>query len=84
MNHWKKLFTDHRPRPCRAPFWARGGHAQTILGHLLPAPEDERQPEPFIIPLTDGDRLAADYYAGTCKVILYLFHGLGEPVCVGT
>ena len=24
--------------PCAPPLWARGGHAQTFLGHMLPSP----------------------------------------------
>lgn len=64
--------------PCAPPTWARGGHLQTILAHLLPSSGQANNGQPLIINLPDGDRLTADYYLGTQdKTLLYLFHGLG-------
>lgn len=65
---------------CSPPLWARGGHAQTILGHLWPS----RTPELDAIPLgqqrirlADGDQLAAWHVRGTSDLLILLFHGLG-------
>jgi len=71
----------HRLRP---PLWARGGHAQTILGHVLPltAPPigetaGDRRRE---IPLEDGDRLVVLEREPTAPrprpTRVHLFHGL--------
>jgi len=61
---------------CDPPFWARGGHAQTIWGHLLPS-EGLRDPGELVeIPLEGGDRLSARYHAGRGDAVVYLFHGL--------
>ncbi len=68
-------------RSCSPPFWARGGHAQTILAHGIPTRA------PFVngttagvqakeIPLPDGDRLKAFYRAGTSGTLVSVFHGL--------
>ncbi|MFT7668871.1 MAG: putative alpha/beta-fold hydrolase [Planctomycetota bacterium] len=68
--------------PCRPPFWARGGHSQTILAHLWPtgaAPLNERSPgtEVHDIPVgNDGDRLRTFYSKGTSGVLVAIFHGL--------
>ena len=71
-------------RPCAPPAWARGGHAQTILGHGLPSPgapaselEGARRLE---IALADGDRLVAYALPGTSGVRVHLFHGLSGDV----
>ncbi|MEM6673051.1 MAG: alpha/beta fold hydrolase [Planctomycetota bacterium] len=47
---------------CEPPRWARGGHAQTLLGHFLPCPGAEVGPVTAgvrrrVIDLEDGDRL---------------------------
>lgn len=67
--------------PCRAPFWARGGHAQTLLAHLLPSPgrrlDGERE---IVVDLGDGDRLQVFARSGTSGVRVHLFHGLAGDV----
>lgn len=65
--------------PCTPPRWARGGHAQTLLGHLLPArprvrPKGDARPVDIV--LEDGERLVALETPGTSGVHAYLFHGL--------
>ena len=65
------------PLPCRPPWWARGGHLQTILGNYLPGEEPAFPSEPFRISLPDGDQLAGHHYPGETKVLVLVFHGLG-------
>lgn len=67
--------------PCIPPFWARDGHSQTILSHLLPTPAP-----PLVsgrggvtahdIELPGGDRLRALHRPGTSGTLVHLFHGL--------
>jgi predicted alpha/beta-fold hydrolase len=75
------------PHELKPPLWARSGHAQTILGHVLPSPgrhigldAGDRQ---LTIALDDGDRLVG--YACTptipdSGVRVHLFHGLSGDV----
>lgn len=65
------------PHPCRPPWWAAGGHLQTILGNYLGPDEDPGPSEPLRIPLPDGDQLAVRRHAGTSGTLLLVFHGLG-------
>ncbi len=65
--------------PCRAPLWARGGHAQTVMSHLIPSrgariatPGWDRRE----LQLDDGDRLALFTRPGVSGVRVHLFHGL--------
>lgn len=71
--------------PCVAPSWARGGHAQTIWGHVLPSRTTLRPSERVEIAVSDGDRLVARYHAPPSSaprsgVLLSVFHGLGGDV----
>ncbi|MEM7310088.1 MAG: alpha/beta fold hydrolase [Planctomycetota bacterium] len=70
--------------PCRPPLWARGGHAQTLLGHVLPSrgPElGKRRGTPHReVALDDGDRLLVFELAGTSGVRVLLMHGLSGDV----
>ena len=61
---------------CQPPLWARGGHAQTILGELLPSPLLKESGQRIEIPLGDGDLLVAQYFEGPSRTLVYLFHGL--------
>ena len=63
--------------PCRPPWWAQGGHLQTIVGNFLPGDEPDCPSLPFRIPLADGDQLAGRYHPGETDVLLLVFHGLG-------
>lgn len=84
------------PHSLRPPLWARGGHAQTLLGHVLPSPgraigaaspggangraQVDRRIE---VELADGDRLVAFGCAPTAAasgVRVHLFHGLSGDV----
>ncbi len=65
------------PLPCRAPWWARSGHLQTILGNYLPGELPAHPSEPFRILLSDGDQLAGRHYPGEKGVLTLVFHGLG-------
>ena len=66
------------------PLWARGGHLQTIWGHLLrlgekPIPGGEA----LVIPLPDGDELAAELHRGESGTMVYFFHGLASDTSAG-
>lgn len=66
--------------PCRPPVWARGGHAQTLLGHLLPSPRFEDLGQATRIPLPDGDLLTARFHKGSRPGVVCIFHGLGGTI----
>ena len=71
-------------RPCRPPPWARGGHAQTLLGHVLPSPGPRigraAGTRTHQVELDGGDRLLAFELPGTSGVRVHLFHGLSGDV----
>ncbi len=74
-----------RPRPyarrCEPPWWARGGQAQTLLGHLLPSESEPLSRAPRIeIELADGDRLSVHALEGTSGTRVVLLHGLSGDV----
>jgi predicted alpha/beta-fold hydrolase len=62
--------------PCIPPLWAKSGHAQTILGYLLPSPKLSGKGRRVEITLTDGDRLVGFIQGGSSKTVVYIFHGL--------
>lgn len=62
--------------PCLPPAWAPSGHAQTILGHLLPSPRLRSKGRRIEIPVSDGDRLVGFVQEGTSNTVVYIFHGL--------
>jgi len=62
---------------CVPPFWARGGHLQTIAAQYLPSPTPDLPWEPIRLELGDGDALALRALKGTSGVAVHLFHGLG-------
>lgn len=79
------------PVPLEPPFWARGGHAQTILGHVLPTPGRALGPDQgdtrFEVALADGDTLvgyrcqrdpaSSPWHAPDGRPVrAHLFHGL--------
>lgn len=75
----------HRAVPYRAPWWLRGGHAQTVYGALLasagPAPSYERRrwetPDGDFIDVDRLGRLPATPRAGRSPApVIVLFHGL--------
>lgn len=78
--------------PCRAPLWARGGQAQTLLGYFLPVPGEALDParpevERHELELDGGDRVVT-FEAAPADVdglrgerpldgaVVHLFHGL--------
>jgi uncharacterized protein len=67
--------------PCLPPSWARSGHLQTVLGHLLPSPIRPVSGKSEDLALPDGDRLRLEWILGqesaSPRQIVYLFHGLG-------
>jgi hypothetical protein len=65
------------PLSCIPPFWAKGAHLQTLLGHFLPSPEVELPWERLNLKLADGDALRVLLFRGTSGVVVHLFHGLG-------
>lgn len=68
--------------PCIPPSFAKGGHAQTIFGHLIPSPRLPSKGARREIPLSDGDRLVAHFFEGTSELVVYLFHGLAGDAFV--
>jgi pimeloyl-ACP methyl ester carboxylesterase len=56
--------------PCVAPLWARDGHSQTLLGHLLPFTAISAAGERVVIPVSDGDMLVGRYFAGETDVVV--------------
>lgn len=66
--------------PCRPPWFARGGHGQTLWGHLLPsrAPAVSTHPSArrIEVALEDGERLVVHALPGQSGVRVHLFHGL--------
>lgn len=62
---------------CTPPWWARGGHAQTIFGHLIanPAPGLGRATRREIA-VSDGDTVVVRTLTGTSGVRAFLLHGL--------
>ena len=65
------------PLPCRPPWWAAGGHLQTILGNYLPGEPSSYPSEPLRIPLPGGDQLTGTHYPGETNDLVLVFHGLG-------
>jgi predicted alpha/beta-fold hydrolase len=64
--------------PCDPPFWAKSGHLQTILGHLLPSPKLVEAGESLNVTLEkESERIQTTYLKGSSKTVIYLFHGLG-------
>lgn len=62
--------------PCAPPLWARGGHAQTLLGHLLPWRAPVVSGRRHEVPLPDGDALVVRHEKGTSGVLVLIAHGL--------
>ncbi|MCB0416678.1 MAG: alpha/beta fold hydrolase [Bdellovibrionaceae bacterium] len=73
MQNW---FAPLRETLC-PPRWARGGHSQTIFGHLWPSPNLDEIGERWEIPLGDGDTIVAFAHRRNPKFVVCLFHGLG-------
>lgn len=65
-----------RLEPCKPPNWARTGHAQTILGHILPSPKIGAKGVQHPIRLPDGDILVTTHYKGSSPFLVVVFHGL--------
>lgn len=70
-------FRPADPSPCVPPWWARGGHLQTLLGNLLSAAPPDRAASRVEVTLPDGDRLVGREYVGGSDVLVCFFHGLG-------
>jgi predicted alpha/beta-fold hydrolase len=61
---------------CDPPFWAQGGHLQTIAGQFLPYTIPELPWQNHRLKLKDGDALALQSLEGTTGVAIHLFHGM--------
>lgn len=66
--------------PCIPPLWAKTGHSQTILGHLLPSPMLTDKGRRVEIDLPDGDKLVGFVHEGSSNTCVYIFHGLAGSV----
>ena len=71
-------------QPCHAPWFAAGGHAQTLWGHVLPSRGAAVSTRPdarrMQVALGDGDELVAYALPGTSGLRVHLFHGLSGDV----
>lgn len=75
----KNIFESARASipACTPPFWARSGHAQTILAHLLPSEPLKIAGVEYDVTLeNENERIRSTYLRGTSKTVVYLFHGL--------
>lgn len=75
----KKIFEAARASipPCTPPLWARSGHGQTILAHLLPSAPLTSPGIDYDVTLeNENERIRSTYLKGTSKTVVYLFHGL--------
>jgi hypothetical protein len=61
---------------CEPPFWAKGGHLQTIAGQFLGSTPAELPWEKHRLALPSGDALALQTLEGTTGVAIHLFHGM--------
>ncbi len=81
----KDLMTPSLPKienihALKPPIWARTGHLQTILSHLIPSPMLNFPLEEHIITLKDGDQLKIYIHRGQKPVVITLFHGLAGDI----
>jgi uncharacterized protein len=83
MEHWQrptnpgsKLDLELNIEPCLPPLWATSGHAQTVLGHILPSEKLNFKGRRIEVDLPDGDRLVGSVLEGHSSSVVYLFHGL--------
>ena len=68
-------------RRCDPPWWARGGQAQTLWGHLLSSGGEPLSRAPRLeVELPDGDRLSVHALDGSSGVRVVLLHGLSGDV----
>jgi hypothetical protein len=65
---------------CVPPYWAKGGHLQTLAAQVLPSPAPVLPWERVRLDLDDGDALALRLLPGRTGVVVLLFHGLGGSV----
>jgi uncharacterized protein len=65
------------PLSCVPPLWAKGAHAQTLLGHFLSSKTVDLPWEHLNLKLADGDALRVLLARGSSDVVIHLFHGLG-------
>lgn len=75
----KNVFENARASisPCIAPLWARSGHAQTILAHLLPSEPLKLKGVEYDVTLeNESERIRSTYLKGSSNFVVYLFHGL--------
>lgn len=64
--------------PCLPPIWAKTGHLQTIMGHLIPSPKINEAGEELSVTLeSESERIHTTYLKGETNIVVYLFHGLG-------
>lgn len=70
--------------PCLPPLWAKTGHLQTIMGHLLPSPKPSEKGVHLNITLDkEAERIHSTYLKGNSNTAIYLFHGLGGSTDAG-
>lgn len=78
-----KKIRDSIP-PCEPPVWASTGHAQTILGHLIPSRDLGGGGNSHLIELeSPEERIHALHLEGKRPAVVYVFHGLGGDIDSG-
>jgi hypothetical protein len=66
----------HPNLSCTPPFWARGGHLQTLAGQFLPYEAPALPWERHRLALWDGDAMALQALEGRTGIVIHLFHGM--------
>lgn len=61
---------------CEAPYWCRGGHAQTLFGHFYKKQNKLPSFGRIRISTYDNESLFCYLHKGTTEKIIVLFHGL--------
>lgn len=77
LSSWREQLAALTLEPCIPPFWAKGPHAQTILGNYLHPQKNPDAHAAVEVPVSDGDKLLAQFYpTDGADTVVYLFHGL--------
>jgi predicted alpha/beta-fold hydrolase len=77
------MLDDRELLKCDPPFWAKTGHLQTILGHVLPSAALSQSAKDVVIELSDQEKLTAQIFVGRSPFVVLIFHGLTGSIDSG-